>query len=92
MAIGGSVGDLPKVDNAEIQYAQSAVFSPSDFAFPHDAILAETTPQTEMTLIVNLDLAKLERLRHEGSVRNVPDRRRDLYQLLWTGRGSIGDA
>lgn len=89
VAIAGSVGNLPKVDNAEIQYAQSAVFSPSDFAFPHDAILAETTPNTEMTLIVDLDLAKLNRLRHEGSVRNGRDRRRDLFQVLWTGRGEI---
>lgn len=83
--IAGSVGNLPKVDGADIQYAQSAVFSPSDFAFPHDAIIAETTPNTEMTLIVDLDLEKLGKLRHEGAVRNYLDRRRDLYQLSWLG-------
>ncbi|MGM0544862.1 MAG: GNAT family N-acetyltransferase, partial [Pseudomonadota bacterium] len=44
----GSVGNLPSIENLDIQYAQSAVFSPSDFAFPHDAVLAETTPNTEM--------------------------------------------
>jgi predicted amidohydrolase len=55
VAIAGSVGNLPKVDGADIQYAQSAVFSPSDFSFPHDAIMAETTPNTEMTLIADLD-------------------------------------
>lgn len=81
--ISGSVGNLPKVDSADIQYAQSAVFSPSDFSFPHDAIVAETTPNTEMTLIVNLDLTKLDELRNEGSVRNYMDRRRDLYELRW---------
>lgn len=85
VAIAGSVGNLPKVDGADIQYAQSAVFSPSDFAFPHDAIMAETTPNTEMTLIVDLDLDKLHKLRHEGSVRNYLDRRRDLYQVNWLG-------
>lgn len=83
VAIAGSVGNLPKVDNADIQYAQSAVFSPSDFAFPYDAIMAETTPNTEMTLIVDLDLEKLKRLRNEGSVRNYLDRRRDLYDVRW---------
>lgn len=85
VAIAGSVGNLPKVDNAVIQYAQSVVFSPSDFAFPHDAIIAESTPNTEMTLIVDLDLEKLKKLQNEGSVRNYLDRRRDLYKIVWTG-------
>ncbi|GAA5134503.1 carbon-nitrogen hydrolase family protein [Thalassotalea piscium] len=83
VAIAGSVGNLPKVDGADIQYAQSAVFSPSDFAFPHDAIMAETTPNTEMTLVVDLDLDKLNKLQNEGSVRNYLDRRRDLYKVSW---------
>ncbi len=83
VAIAGSCGNLPKVDDVDIQYAQSAVFSPSDFAFPHDAIMAETTPNTEMTLIVDLDLDKLQRLQNEGSVRNYLDRRRDLYRINW---------
>ena len=83
VAIAGSVGNLPRVDGADIQYAQSAVFSPSDFSFPHDAIIAETTPNTEMTLIVDLDLDKLQKLRNEGSVRNYLDRRRDLYKTVW---------
>ena len=86
VAISGSVGNLPKIDNAEIQYAQSAVYSPSDFAFPHDAIMAESTPNTEMTLIVDLDLDKLEHLRLAGSVQNLTNRRQDLYQLQWTNR------
>jgi predicted amidohydrolase len=85
VAIAGSTGNLPKVDNVDIQYGQSAVFSPSDFAFPHDAIMAETTPNTEMTLIVDVDLEKLQELQNEGSVRNYLDRRRDLYQIKWTG-------
>jgi predicted amidohydrolase/GNAT superfamily N-acetyltransferase len=85
VAIAGSIGNLPKVDNVDIQYGQTAVFSPSDFAFPHDAIMAETTPNTEMTLIVDVDLEKLQILQNEGSVRNYLDRRRDLYKVQWTG-------
>ncbi len=88
VAIAGSVGNLPKVDGADIQYAQSVVFSPSDFSFPHDAIIAETTPNTEMTLIVDLDLDKLEKLQNEGSVRNYLDRRRDLYKIVWLDEDS----
>jgi len=85
VAIAGNIGNLPKVDSVDIQYGQTAVFSPSDFAFPHDAIMAETTPNTEMTLIVDVDLKKLQELQNEGSVRNYLDRRRDLYKITWTG-------
>ena len=86
VAIGGSIGNLPQVQNVDIQYAQSAVYSPSDFAFPYDAIMAESTPNTEMALIADLDLDKLNQLRHEGSVTNSKDRRLDLYELNWLGK------
>jgi len=79
------VGHLPQVDHLDLQYAQSAVYSPSDFAFPHDAIIAETTPNTEQLLVVDLDLEKLKELHHEGSVMNLGDRRSDLFQLVWKG-------
>lgn len=85
VAITGSVGNLPRVENADIQYSQSAIFTPADFAFPHDGIAAESTPNTEMTLIVDLDLEKLKELRNAGSVRNFRDRRRDLYHVQWLG-------
>jgi len=83
VAISGSVGNLPKVENMDIQYSQSAVFTPSDFAFPHDAIAAETTPNTEMTLMVDLDLDLLKELRQKGSVQNLRSRRKDLYEVVW---------
>ncbi len=83
VAITGSVGNLPRVENMDIQYSQSAVFSPSDFAFPHDAIVAEATPNTEMTLIADLDLDLLKDLNTSGAVRNLRDRRKDLYGVSW---------
>lgn len=81
VAIAGSVGNLPKVRNMDIQYAQSAVFSPSDFAFPQNAIIAEGTPNTEMTIIADVDLDHLKELHAYGSVRNLKDRRTDLYEV-----------
>ena len=81
VAIAGSVGNLPKVRNMDIQYAQSAVFTPSDFSFPTNGVKAETTPNTEMTLIVDVDLDSLKELHSGGSVRTMLDRRHDLYQL-----------
>ncbi|WP_341501294.1 bifunctional GNAT family N-acetyltransferase/carbon-nitrogen hydrolase family protein [Gallaecimonas sp. GXIMD4217] len=87
VVITGSVGNLPVVDNLDVQYAQSAVFSPSDFAFPHDAVMAETTPNTEMILFSDVDLDRLRVIRSEGSVRNLKDRRRDLYSVHWHAKG-----
>jgi len=83
VAIAGSVGNLPKVVNMDIQYAQSAIFSPSDFAFPTNAIVAEATPNTEMTLVADVDLDLLKELHTQGSVRNLLDRRKDLYEIRW---------
>ncbi|TGD78872.1 GNAT family N-acetyltransferase [Hymenobacter wooponensis] len=91
VAITGSVGNLPRVENMDIQYSQSAVFSPSDFAFPHDAIVAEATPNTEMTLIADLDLDLLKDLNTSGAVRNLRDRRKDLYSVSWTKKSEQRD-
>ncbi|MHB8765563.1 MAG: carbon-nitrogen hydrolase family protein, partial [Deferrisomatales bacterium] len=85
VAISGSVGNIPKIENMDIQYAQSAVFTPSDFAFPHDAVAAEATTNTEMTLIADLDLDLLKELRRQGSVRCLQGRRKDLYRVDWLG-------
>ncbi|KUI98077.1 hypothetical protein VRK_27780 [Vibrio sp. MEBiC08052] len=79
VAIGGSVGNLPRVDNVDIQYAQSAVFSPSDIFFPHDATIAEASPNTEMIIFADVDLDKLKQLNTEGSVTNLRHRRLDVY-------------
>ncbi|WP_016954624.1 carbon-nitrogen hydrolase family protein [Catenovulum agarivorans] len=83
VAIAGSVGNLPSVDSLDVQYAQSAVFTPSDFSFPHDAVLSETTPNTEMLMFADLDLAALKVLHAEGAVTNLKDRRTDLYKVEW---------
>ncbi|MBR9977453.1 MAG: bifunctional GNAT family N-acetyltransferase/carbon-nitrogen hydrolase family protein [Bacteroidetes bacterium] len=81
VVIAGAVGNLPKVNNMDIQYAQSAIFTPSDFAFPLNSIKAEATPNTEMTLIADVDLELLMELHEHGSVRTIKDRRLDLYEL-----------
>ncbi|WP_026999477.1 bifunctional GNAT family N-acetyltransferase/carbon-nitrogen hydrolase family protein [Eisenibacter elegans] len=81
VAIAGSVGNLPKVINMDIQYAQSAIFSPSDFSFPQNAIIAEGTPNNEMTIVADVDLKLLKNLHLRGSVRNLQDRRKDLYEV-----------
>jgi predicted amidohydrolase/GNAT superfamily N-acetyltransferase len=81
VAIAGSVGNLPKVHNMDIQYAQSMVFTPCDFPFPTNGIKSEATPNTEMILISDVDLDLLRELHSHGSVRNLIDRRKDLFNL-----------
>ncbi len=83
VAIAGCVGNLPKVENMDIQFAQSVVFTPSDFPFPTNGIKAEATPNTEAVLIVDVDLDLLKELHHFGNVRTLKDRRNDLYEVRY---------
>jgi predicted amidohydrolase/GNAT superfamily N-acetyltransferase len=79
----GCVGNLPGVENADIHYAQSGIFTPSDIPFSRDGIAAEAQPNEETVLIHDLDLQLLRRARRAGTVRNWADRRPDLYRVSW---------
>jgi len=57
------------------------VFTPCDFSFPSNGIKAEATPNTEMILIADVDIDLLRELNRFGSVRNLQDRRTDLFEL-----------
>ncbi|WP_323787022.1 bifunctional GNAT family N-acetyltransferase/carbon-nitrogen hydrolase family protein [Psychroserpens sp.] len=82
VAIAGSVGNLPNVNNMDIQYAQSAVFTPCDFSFPSSGIKAEATTNTEMILVADVDLGLLRELHSFGAVKNLKDRRKDVYNVI----------
>jgi len=81
----GLCGNLANTANLEMAYAQSAILTPSDYGFARDGIAAEAEAQVEQMIIADLDMAALDRARSEGSVRNLADRRHDLYRLDWTG-------
>ncbi|WP_146524895.1 bifunctional GNAT family N-acetyltransferase/carbon-nitrogen hydrolase family protein [Novipirellula artificiosorum] len=83
VAIAGCTGNLPFVENADIHYAQSAIFTPADVTFARDAIGAEANPNVEMVVIHDVDLELLRRHREQGSVTNWHDRRRDLYGVRY---------
>jgi predicted amidohydrolase/ribosomal protein S18 acetylase RimI-like enzyme len=83
-AISGCVGNLPFVDNADIHYAQSGIFTPSDVSFSRDGIAAECTPNTETIVVYDLDPELVERYRMTGNVRNINDRRKDLFSVVYT--------
>jgi predicted amidohydrolase/GNAT superfamily N-acetyltransferase len=87
VAMAGNVGNLPRVTNMELQYAQSCILTPCDFAFSRDGIAADSTPNVETVLFADLRLESLLRARNQGTVQNLKDRRHDLYRVAWnTGR------
>jgi predicted amidohydrolase/ribosomal protein S18 acetylase RimI-like enzyme len=79
--IAGTVGNLTHVQNMDIQYAQSGIFSPSDFGFARDGIVGECDANVETIVVGDIDLEKLRRSRTSGSVRQLRDRRHDLYHI-----------
>jgi len=81
--IAGCVGNLPFVDNADVHYAQSQIFTPADFQFARDGIAAECTPNIETLAVHDVDLEHLRRQRLRGTVQNWNDRRRDLYRVTF---------
>lgn len=81
--ISGTVGNLPQAENMDIQYAQSAIFSPSDFEFARDGIVGETNPNIEMAHIGDVDLEVLRRQRQNGIVQQLKDRRKDVYEVKY---------
>ncbi|MDP1631710.1 MAG: GNAT family N-acetyltransferase [Caulobacter sp.] len=87
VVMAGNVGNLPGVENMDIQYAQSCILTPCDFPFARDGIAAECTENVETVAIADLDLTDLSWARSEGTVRNLHDRRFDLYGIKWSDGG-----
>jgi predicted amidohydrolase len=86
VVMAGNCGNLPGVENLDIQYAQSCILTPCDFGFARDGIAADTTPNTEMVAIADLRLETLTTARNQGTVTNLKDRRFDLYSVRWKSR------
>jgi predicted amidohydrolase len=81
VVLAGNVGNLPQVRSFLINYGRAAVLTPSDFAFPMNAIQAEAESNTETVVITDLNLDDLAMQRGLGSVTHLRDRRPDLYEI-----------
>ncbi|ARU59731.1 carbon-nitrogen hydrolase [Tumebacillus avium] len=79
--ISGTVGNLSHVENMDIQYAQSGIFTPSDYSFPRDGIVGMCSENIETVVVGDIDLELLRRTRKSGSVTQLRDRRLDLYEV-----------
>lgn len=85
VALAGNVGDLKGVWNLDVQQAQSAVLTPCDFGFAREGVAVEAPAGVATTIVAELDPAALLRARAHGTVRNLADRRADLYRVAWRG-------
>lgn len=88
VAIAGCTGNLPFVENSDIHYAESGIFTPADVEFARDGIAAECNPNVETLIIHDLDFEQLRRHREAGSVQNWNDRRRDTYRVVYDEDGN----
>lgn len=81
VAMAGTVGNLPHAKHLDLQYAQSAVLTPSDFPFARDGIAAEASPNTETMVVCDLDMQLLNESRDNGTVTQMKDLRHGLHNL-----------
>lgn len=71
-----TVGSLPMVPAVSLNYGQAAIYTPSDFAFARDGILAEGNPNQEQMVIGELNMETLHKARTDGTVLPLTDARR----------------
>ncbi len=83
VAMSGTVGNLPDVENRNINYAESCILTPCDFPFARDGIAATTPTNTETIAFADLNMEDLIASRYDGTVQNLRDRRFDLYSIKW---------
>lgn len=83
VVISGVVGNLPSVENMNVNYAQSGIFTPCDFPFARDGIAALAEANTESIIVADVRLDQLIISRNSGTVQNLKDRRFDLYHVVW---------
>ncbi|MDH4129894.1 MAG: carbon-nitrogen hydrolase family protein, partial [Spirochaetota bacterium] len=87
VVITGCVGNLPDVENLDVHFSQSAIFTPSDVEFHREAIATEATPNAETLIYQDLDLNLLKRNREMGSVQTWNDRSQGFYTLSYIEDG-----
>jgi predicted amidohydrolase len=70
-----TVGSLPMVPAVSLNYGQAAIYTPSDFAFARDGILAEGIPNQETMVVADLNLEAIAEGRDDGTVLPLVDSR-----------------
>lgn len=69
------VGSIPMVPAVSLNYGQAAIYTPSDFSFSRDGILAEGPVNQESMVIGDLNLSLIDESRNTGTVLPLRDSR-----------------
>ena len=68
-----TVGSLPTVPAVSLNYGQAAIYTPSDYAFSRDGLLAEGAVNQESMVIGDINLSLIEQSRLHGTVLPLRD-------------------
>jgi len=68
-----TVGSLPTVPAVSMNYGQAAIYTPSDYAFSRDGLLAEGAVNQESMIIGDINLALIDETRKSGTVLPLRD-------------------
>lgn len=81
VVLAGNVGGLPKSPSMRVNFGQAAILTPSDFAFPLNAVAAEGVVNTQTVVVSDIDIGSLQIQREVADVKPLIDRRKDLYRI-----------
>lgn len=68
-----TVGTLPTVPAVSLNYGQAAIYTPSDYAFSRDGLLAEGAVNQESMIIGDINISLIEQSRASGTVLPLRD-------------------
>ena len=68
-----TVGSLPAVPAVSLNYGQAAIYTPSDYAFSRDGLLAEGAVNQESMIIGDINISLIEQSRLHGTVLPLRD-------------------
>lgn len=68
-----TVGSLPTVPAVSLNYGQAAIYTPSDYAFSRDGLMAEGAINQESMIIGDINLGLIEETRERGTVLPLRD-------------------
>lgn len=68
-----TVGSLPTVPAVSLNYGQAAIYTPSDYAFSRDGLLAEGAVNQESMIIGEINLGLIDEARKNGTVLPLRD-------------------
>ncbi|TCS95942.1 carbon-nitrogen hydrolase family protein [Hazenella coriacea] len=82
IALCGMVGELPGIPQVDVAHSQSGFFSPCDYPFSPDGVIAMCEKDEEWIVQTELDLKLLRQNWKQGQVSPYKDRKPALYQRL----------